>query len=107
MLFRSLADAHVLAIRHLAKGGASDIFNCGYGRGFSVREVIAAVEAEAGKKLSVKISARRPGDASSAVADASKIKRALGWKPTRDDLRLIVRTALAWERKLAGQGHAL
>ncbi len=97
-----LADAHVAALRSLEDGGGNQVFNCGYGRGFSVREVLEAVQSEAGVRLDVQDGPRRPGDPPSLVADASRIRAALGWRPRYDDLGFIVRTALSWERKLAG-----
>lgn len=95
-----LASAHLAAMLHLARGGESDTFNCGYGHGFSVLEVIKAVEAVTGKQLEVKIEPRRPGDISSSVADNEKIKEKLGWNPQYDDLKLIVEHAVQWEKSL-------
>jgi UDP-glucose 4-epimerase len=94
-----LADAHVVAVQHLARGGADGIFNCGYGHGFSVREVIQAVQQVAGP-LDVRVAPRRPGDPPALVADASSLRAKLGWRPKHDDLRFIIKTALAWERRL-------
>jgi UDP-glucose 4-epimerase len=96
-----LVAAHALALDHLRAGGESAVFNCGYGRGFSVREVIAAVERASGVRLPVKILPRRPGDAAAVVADSSGIKARLGWIPRHDSLDEIVRHALAWEQRLA------
>ncbi len=98
-----LAAAHVDALRYLASGGASLIANCGYGWGFSVREVLAAVEREAGAALVVRAAPRRAGDPPSLVADATRIGAVLGWRPRYRDLGVIVKTALDWERKL--QAH--
>jgi UDP-glucose 4-epimerase len=95
-----LIAAHMLAYRHLRDGGDSGVFNCGYGRGFSVRQVIEAVEDAAGHPLTVRELPRRPGDASSVIADPSRIKAELGWTPQHDELGTIVRDALAWERRL-------
>ncbi|OAN49289.1 UDP-glucose 4-epimerase GalE [Paramagnetospirillum marisnigri] len=92
-----LAEAHVLALNHLEAGGESLIANCGYGRGFSVRDVLAAVERVAGKPLAVEIGPRRRGDPPALVADSSLLKQVLGWSPKRDDLDLMVRSALDWE----------
>lgn len=96
-----LVDAHAAALDYLRAGGESDIFNCGYGRGFSVLEVIAAVERASAKKVNVKDAPRRAGDPASVVAVADRARHRLGWKPTRDDLDGIVASALAWEAKLA------
>lgn len=93
-----LADAHVRALDYLAAGGASDIFNVGYGRGYSVREVLQTMKKVAGKDFVVKESPRRAGDAAAIVADPSKIRRVLGWTARHEDLEFICRTALNWER---------
>lgn len=94
-----LARAHLDALRYLDKGGASDTFNCGYGCGFSVREVLRAVEKAAGVKLRVEDGPRRPGDPAELVAESSKIKKVLGWKPKHEDLDVVCATAYAWEAK--------
>ena len=98
-----LADIHVDALRFLEEGGGSRVFNCGYGRGFSVRQVIEAVESEAGVTIQVRDAPRRAGDPPCLVADASRLRDVLRWRPRFADLALIVRTALAWERRLAGE----
>ncbi|MDP6121861.1 MAG: UDP-glucose 4-epimerase GalE [Rhodospirillales bacterium] len=97
-----LADAHLAALKHLEGGGGSLTLNCGYGKGASVRQVLAAVEAAAGAPLSLTGAPRRPGDAVSLVADAGAIRDALGWRPCNDDLATIVNSALEWERRLQG-----
>ena len=97
-----LAEAHVAALRDLESGGGSHVLNCGYGRGFSVREVLEAVREEAGAELDVRNGPRRAGDPPALVSDVSRLRAALGWSPRHDDLGFIVRTALAWEKKLAG-----
>jgi UDP-glucose 4-epimerase len=96
-----LAAAHIAALGYLRGKGDSAVFNCGYGRGASVRDVIAAVERAAGLKLPVKEGPRRPGDPAALVAGTEKISRELNWKPRHDDLDTIVAQALAWERKIA------
>ncbi|HSR81457.1 MAG TPA: UDP-glucose 4-epimerase GalE, partial [Hyphomicrobiaceae bacterium] len=85
-------------------GGASDIFNCGYGRGFSVLEVIEAVKRAAGCDFEVRLSARRPGDPARVVAATERIRATLRWTPKHDHLDTIVRHALAWEEQLSS-GH--
>jgi len=95
-----LIGAHALALAHLRGGGASSLFNCGYGRGFSVREVAKAVEKAAGAPLAVKEMPRRAGDPPAIVSNPAKLKAALGWKPQHDSLDEIVASALAWERRL-------
>ena len=98
-----LADVHVAALRGLERGGESRVLNCGYGHGFTVREVLKAVQAEAGVRLSVRDGPRRAGDPPCLVSDTSRMRAAFGWRPRFDDLGHIVRTALAWERRLAGE----
>lgn len=96
-----LIDAHLLALNALAEvKGSPPIYNCGYGHGYSVKEVIAAVGRVGGKPLAVKHEARRAGDPPSLVADSSAIKQDLGWQPKRDDLDGIVASALKWEAGL-------
>jgi len=95
-----LAAAHLDALSYLRGGGASTTLNVGYGHGYSVREVIAAVEHAAGAKLNVREEPRRSGDPPSLVARADRIRSELGWRPRLDDLDTIVQTSLDWERKL-------
>lgn len=78
--------------------------NCGYGRGFSVLEVLDAVDRVTNMKIDRRMEGRRAGDPDSLVADNGKILSTLPWRPRRDDLDTIVRDALAWERKLAERG---
>lgn len=95
-----LVAAHMLAFHHLRAGGESGAFNCGYGRGFSVREVIGAVETAAGHAIPVREFPRRAGDPSEVIADPSRLKAELGWVPKHDELAKIVGDALSWERHL-------
>ncbi|MEZ5461178.1 MAG: UDP-glucose 4-epimerase GalE [Dokdonella sp.] len=95
-----LATAHVQALDYLCGGGASATLNCGYGHGYSVREVIDAVERVSGKTLNVIYEPRRAGDPPALVARSERLKSVLGWQPRHDDLDFIVCTALEWERKL-------
>jgi UDP-glucose 4-epimerase len=95
-----LASAHVKALLYLRGGGASTTLNCGYGHGYSVREVLAMVEKVAGHPLTIREEPRRAGDPPSLVARADKIRALLDWRPRHDDLEAIARTSLAWERKL-------
>ena len=95
-----LVAAHVLGLDYLRAGGTSTAMNCGYGRGASVREVIAVIERVSGTRVSVQESARRPGDPPSIIADVSRIRATLPWTPQHDDLDEIVRHALQWERRL-------
>ncbi len=95
-----LARAHLDALRYLRGGGASITANCGYGRGYSVREVIDTVKKVSGVDFRVDLSPRRPGDPAQIVASSDRARAVLGWRPERDDLAAIVRHALGWERKL-------
>ncbi len=95
-----LVTAHALALDHLRRGGQSDTFNCGYGCGFSVRDVIAAVERASNRRLPVKELPPRPGDLASVVANPSRLKARLGWKPRYGNLNAIIQHALNWERRL-------
>src|SRR5690606_32572605 len=95
-----LADAHYLALKRLRKGGPSLIANCGYGRGYSVREVIDTVKQVTGTDFEVRPHGRRPGDPASIVADATVARREFGWQPQFDDLATIIAHAVEWERRL-------
>ena len=88
-----LAEAHIVAVEYLLKGGKSDSFNAGTGSGHSVKEVLTAVEQVTGKSVPHSIGPRREGDPPSLVADSSKLQTTLGWKPKRADLERIVRDA--------------
>jgi len=95
-----LISAHLLALKHLRSNGECLVCNVGYGRGYSVREVISAVERASGKAIQVRLSARRPGDPATLVADSGKIRRLLGWQPALDDLDTIAEHAFRWESRL-------
>ncbi len=95
-----LVAAHALALDHLRKGGESSVLNCGYGHGFSVRQVVETVSKVAGRKLPTRESPPRSGDVAEIVADSSKLQARLGWKPQHNDLLEIVTTAYAWESRL-------
>lgn len=98
-----LADAHVRALEYLREGGASTTLNCGYGHGYSVREVIDAVNRVNGSPIAVEEQPRRAGDPPQLVAAVDKIHQTFDWQPRYDDLDVIVRTSLDWERKLLAQ----
>ena len=101
-----LAAAHVAALELLvAEPGRSHTMNCGYGRGFSVLEVLDAVDRVTNRRIERRMQPRRAGDPAELVADNAAILAALPWRPERDDLDTIVRDALAWERKLAEMGR--
>ncbi len=101
-----LIAAHMDALAHLRRGGESGIFNCGYGKGYSVLEVIAAVERAHGAGFTVNRVGRRAGDPAGIVAGADRVRQVLGWQPSHADLDEIVRSALDWERKLAARNAA-
>ncbi|MBI48593.1 UDP-glucose 4-epimerase GalE [uncultured Marinobacter sp.] len=92
-----LAKAHVMALDYMADGGHSKVMNCGYGRGFTVREVIDVVKAQSGVDFPVTETGRRAGDPAALMADNTLIRQTLGWQPDYDNLDTIVGTALAWE----------
>jgi UDP-glucose 4-epimerase len=95
-----LAAAHLDALKYLRGGGKSTTLNVGYGHGYSVREVLRMLEQVAGKPLNIREEARRAGDPAYLVARADRIRAELGWQPRFDDLKAIVSSSLAWERKL-------
>ncbi len=99
-----LADAHIRTLHHLRGGSASRVFNCGYQRGFSVRQVVDAVKRVSGVDFDVRQAPRRAGDPPELVADATAIRDNLDWTPRYDDLDTIVETALNWERRLVDSG---
>jgi UDP-glucose 4-epimerase len=94
-----LADAHLLALDYLLDNGKSDFFNCGYGHGHSVKEVIETVKKVTGISFAVQETGRRGGDPPVLVADSSKLKKQLHWKPRYDSLEYIIKTAWEWEKK--------
>jgi UDP-glucose 4-epimerase len=95
-----LIAAHMDALAHLKRGGESGIFNCGYSKGYSVLEVIKAIEKVHGGKINVKMGPRRAGDPAGIVAGADRVRDILGWKPQHADLDFIVQSAMDWERHL-------
>lgn len=97
-----LAGAHVQALDYLLSGGESGVFNCGYGRGYSVREVVAAVKQVTGRDFPVTLAGRRAGDPPVLVADPGRLREKLGWRPRYDDLDFIIRTAWQWEQRNGG-----
>ena len=95
-----LVAAHAGALDHLRGGGESLVLNCGYGRGYSVLELLDAVQRVSGHLLDIRARDRRAGDVPVMVAAADRIKKVLGWQPRYDDIDTIVAHALAWEEKL-------
>jgi UDP-glucose 4-epimerase len=95
-----LAEAHLLALRRLRAGGKSLVANCGYGKGYSVLQLVDAVKRMVGHDFDVRMSGRRPGDPAAIVANADRARAELGWRPQLDDVDTIVSHALAWEEAL-------
>lgn len=95
-----LADIHLACLNHLRAEGESLLFNCGYGRGISVRQIIDHVEQVSGRSLPLVNAPRREGDAASVVADPSRLTARLGWVPRHADIGDIVRSAYLWEARL-------
>ena len=95
-----LASAHLKALDYLRQGGESQTLNCGYGHGYSVRQVLDAVQRVSGETLNIIEEPRRAGDPPALVAAVEKIHQVLDWQPSYDDLDVIVQTSLAWEKKL-------
>lgn len=93
-----LVQNHILALQYLNDGGKSEIFNCGYGKGFSVREVVEMTKEVTGIDFPVEETKRRIGDPPALIADISRLKRMTGWQCQFDDLRYIIRTAWNWEK---------
>ena len=94
-----LADAHVLAVDYLRKGGESNIFNLGNGQGFSVKEMIEAAEEATGHDIKVEIGQRRAGDPAQLIASSEKARSVLGWKPRFTDVRAVIGTAWKWHQQ--------
>ena len=98
-----LADAHIKALDYLTENNKSNIFNCGYGKGYSVLEVINTMKEVSGVDFKVEITGRREGDIVVSIADNTKIKEEMGWQPKYDDLKIICKTAFEWEKKLLNE----
>lgn len=94
-----LAAAHLLALARLTETGRTETMNCGYGHGYSVREVVDCARKVTGVAFPVEETARRAGDPPALVADSRRIREITGWRPRHDDLEFIIRTAWVWERK--------
>ncbi len=95
-----LASAHLLALDYLRQGGSSDLFNCGYGKGYSVKEVLHCMKKVSGVDFKVEEASRRPGDTIAIYANSAKIRSKLGWVPLYDNLELICRTSYEWEKEM-------
>ena len=98
-----LADIHLVSARHLISGGQSDLYNCGYGKGYSVREVIKNLNSFLEENINVKTGPRRPGDSKMIISNVDKFKKYFKWQPKHNDLRKILRTAIDWEKKLVNK----
>jgi UDP-glucose 4-epimerase len=98
-----LASAHLNALDYLRNDGESQTLNCGYGHGYSVREVISMVDQLHGRPIKTLEQPRRAGDPPSLVARAERIRKVLGWSPKHDDLSVIVKSQLAWEKRLLNE----
>ncbi|MDP3316654.1 MAG: NAD-dependent epimerase/dehydratase family protein, partial [Devosia sp.] len=96
-----LVEAHALLLQYLRGGGRSATMICGYGRGYSVRQVIDTVKTVSGVDFKVVEQPRRAGDPASVVAKSDRVRQVLGWRPAHDDLEEIVTAAMSWERYLA------
>ena len=94
-----LASAHLSALDRLMRTGETEIMNCGYGHGYSVREVVDVARKVTGVAFAVEQTGRRAGDPPALVADSRRIRKLTGWKPLHDDLEFIIRTAWEWEKK--------
>lgn len=101
-----LADIHVKAASHLVSNQKSTILNCGYGKGFSVKEVIEIANKINDKPIPFEIGNRRPGDSSMLVSDVSKLTKVLNWHAKHDDLSFIIKTSINWEKKLLNNNYA-
>jgi UDP-glucose 4-epimerase len=102
-----LADAHVAALEQLLGGASGCVFNLGTGRGYSVKEVLHAIEREAGEPLPDVTGPRRAGDPAVLIASPERARRELGFDPVRSDLETIVRTAWAWHRRVHPKRNSL
>ncbi|KEF32175.1 UDP-glucose 4-epimerase [Marinobacter nitratireducens] len=101
-----LAKAHVMALDYMSLGGESQVLNCGYGRGFTVHEVIDMVKRKSGVDFPVELAGRRAGDPAALMADNARVREVLGWSPDHDDLETIVSTALEWEHRWLAKRQA-
>ena len=94
-----LADAHVLALEYLRKGGESNIFNLGNGQGFSVKEMIEAAKKATGRDIKVEMGERRAGDPAQLIASSAKARKILGWQPKFTDVEQVIGTAWNWHQQ--------
>tara|TARA_Y100000816_G_C26081990_1_gene570382 strand:+ start:328 stop:1302 length:975 start_codon:yes stop_codon:yes gene_type:complete len=95
-----LADIHYISAKYLMENGKSEIFNCGYGKGYSVKEVLESFSKVLGKKINFEIGPRRDGDSEMVVANSDKFNKFFNWKPKFNDIKFILKTAIDWEKKI-------
>ena len=95
-----LAEIHLISAKHILKNGKSEIFNCGYGKGYSVKEVVENFNQILDKKINYEIGPRRDGDSKMVVADSEKFNKFFSWKPKFNDIKYILKTAFEWEKKI-------
>jgi len=95
-----LADIHLISAEYLMKNNESNIFNCGYGEGFSVKEVLTKYNEILDNKIKFKVGPRRPGDSKLVVANPNKFIKTMSWKPKYNNLKYILKTAYEWEKKI-------
>jgi len=100
-----LAHAHLLTLDYLLETGMSRVFNCGYGHGYSVKEVVKTAQNVTGRDFTTEDTERRPGDSPVLIADSSRLKGELHWQPLHDNLEFIIKTAWEWEKKLAAHSR--
>ena len=98
-----LAEIHLISANHLIGGGESNLFNCGYGNGFSIKEVIKEINKVINKNIKTSIGPRRPGDSEMIVSNVDKFMKYFSWKPKYNNLNYILKTAIKWEKKLNNQ----
>ena len=95
-----LADIHIKTAEYLIEKKVTNIFNCGYGRGYSVLEVVKEANKITGDKIKYEFSNRRPGDAERLISNIDKLSKTINWEPKFNDLNLIIKTAINWEKKI-------
>tara|TARA_B100001057_G_scaffold492442_1_gene584842 strand:- start:56 stop:1036 length:981 start_codon:yes stop_codon:yes gene_type:complete len=95
-----LADIHLISARYLIENGKSEIFNCGYGKGYSVKEIVESFNKVLDKKINFEIGPRRDGDSEMVVANSDKFNNFFNWKPKFNDIKFILKTAIDWEKKI-------
>ena len=98
-----LADIHLVSAEYLISGGQSDLFNCGYGYGYSVRDIIKNLNKLLKEDIKIKIGPRRPGDSKMIISDVEKFKKYFKWQPKHNDIKKILKTAIDWEKKLTNR----